>query len=240
MKIVEVLKSLGLSEYESKALIALLSKGALTAKEVAEVSNIPRTSVYDVMNSLLSKGFIQASGKPLRFKALNSEEIISILSKKYSESIEYLKKELPKFESVNQEIDEIVAYRGDAVLNKLRELVMNSRKEIIAVLSYMTDELKEILKKAKCKVVVMASNASEFDGRNAVKYEFKRKEEVKESFKNLCHGMIIFDGEVIMIIFLGNIKIGIMSESRALLEFSSMLITPLLNLFKASHDAGER
>ena len=58
MELVEVLKYFGLSKYEAKALLTLLSKGELTAKDIAELSGIPRTSVYDVMNLLESKGLV--------------------------------------------------------------------------------------------------------------------------------------------------------------------------------------
>ncbi len=238
MKIVRVLKSFGLSEYESRALLTLLSRRDLTAKEIAEISGIPRTSVYDVMNSLLEKGFVQASGKPLRFKALRSEEIISLISKKYSENLEYLKRELPKVESERgEEIDEIIAYRGDAVLSKLEDLVREAN-EVKAVLSYVPKEVRDILEKFGCRLIVVASNAKEI--RRGERFEFEMKEEVKRSFGELCHGMISFDGRKVMVIFLGSMKLGIVSESRALIEYFSLLTEPLLNLFKAREGKGDR
>ena len=102
MKLVETLKSFGLSEYEARAMLTLISKGELTAKEIAEHSRIPRTSVYDVMASLLNKGLVESYGKPLKFKALKVSDIISILSKKVEDGLNLLKKELPAIEAVRQ------------------------------------------------------------------------------------------------------------------------------------------
>ena len=118
-------KNFWLSDYEAKALVALISKGTLTAKEIAEISGIPRTSVYDVMNSLMAKGLVEVFGKPLKFKALNANEIISILSERVNENLEFLKRELPKLET--REMYEIMVYRGEIVLKKLKELAMDQK-----------------------------------------------------------------------------------------------------------------
>lgn len=229
MKLVEVLKNLGLSDYEAKALIALLSKGTLTAKEVSELSGIPRTSVYDVMDSLLSKGLVESYGKPMKFKAVSANDVISVLSRGFNENIQYLKRELPKIEA--EEVDIIRVYRGEMVLEKLREFVQEAKEEIIGVLSYIPDSVAEILKKAECRVVLISSNASIVE--KAESYEFKRKKEVAKSFKNFCHGLFVFDNKKTMSIFLNNTQIAIVSESSAVIEFSKMVIIPVINYMKS-------
>jgi sugar-specific transcriptional regulator TrmB len=89
MRLVEVLKSFGLSDYEARALATLIAKGVLSARELAELSGIPRTSVYDVMNSLKAKGFVEEFGKPVRFRAISNEEMISMIcAMKYRDSEE--------------------------------------------------------------------------------------------------------------------------------------------------------
>ncbi len=203
--LIEVLKNFGLSDYEARALVALISKGTLTAKEVSEISGIPRTSVYDVMDSLVAKGLVEFFGKPKRFKALNAEDIIAVLSKKVNENIEVLKRELPKLQA--EEIDIIKVYRGEIVLEKLRELVESAREEIIGILSYIPESVAEILRGAKCRLILIASNARSVE--NAESYEFEKKEEVAKSFRNFCHGLFIFDGERTLSIFLNGTQIGL-------------------------------
>ncbi|WP_290598192.1 MULTISPECIES: TrmB family transcriptional regulator [unclassified Archaeoglobus] len=229
MGLVDVLKSFGLSDYEAKALVALLSKGTLTAKEVSELSGIPRTSVYDVMDSLLSKGLVESFGKPRKFKALSARDVIFALSRRVNENIEYLKRELPKIEA--EEVDIIRVYRGEMVLEKIREFVEDARKEIVGVLSYIPDSVAEILRKAKCKLILISSNASIIE--TAESYEFRKKEEVAKSFKNFCHGLFIFDNEKTMSIFLDGTQIAIVSESSAVIEFSKMVIIPVINFMKS-------
>lgn len=227
-KLVDVLKNFGLSEYEAKALIALLSRGTLTAKEIAEFSGIPRTSVYDVMNSLLAKGLVESFGKPMKFKALSANEIVALISRRVSEDLEYLKHELPKVEA--EEIEVVRVYRGDAVLEKIRELVESS-KDILVVLSYIPDVIKKILLNAKAKLVVISSNAHEIPA--GERYIIEYSERIVENLKEFCHGFMIFDGRKAMMVFVNSTRIGILSESIGILEFLQTLVTPLLNALRA-------
>lgn len=228
MKLLEVLKSFGLSDYEAKALVALLSKGTLTAKEVSEISRIPRTSVYDVMDSLVSKGLVESFGKPKKFKALSARDIIAVLSSSVNRNLEFLKRELPKVEA--EEVDVIRVYRGEMVLEKLREFVEEAKEEIIGVISYIPDTLAEILRKARCKLVIISSNASVIE--NAETYEFEKKEEVARSFKNFCHGLFIIDGKKTLSIFLDGTQIAIVSESPAVIEFSKTVMVPVIEFMR--------
>ena len=63
-----LLKQIGLNQYESRIYSALLAGGSLTAGELAESSNVPRSRVYDVLTSLEKKGFaIVKLGKPVKY-----------------------------------------------------------------------------------------------------------------------------------------------------------------------------
>lgn len=87
MKIAEKLfgklKEFGLNTYESKIWIALLSRGVSTAGELSEISNVPRSRAYDVLETLEKKGFIMMNiGKPIKYMAVKPEEVISRVKKK--------------------------------------------------------------------------------------------------------------------------------------------------------------
>lgn len=57
MRAVHLLKSVGLSEYESKAYIALISRGApMNGYEVAKASGVPRSTIYEVLGKLVARG----------------------------------------------------------------------------------------------------------------------------------------------------------------------------------------
>ena len=77
------LKDFGLNSYESKLWIALLSRGVSTAGELSDISNVPRSRAYDVLESLEKKGFIVMKvGKPIKYLAVPPAEVVERVKKK--------------------------------------------------------------------------------------------------------------------------------------------------------------
>jgi len=66
-----------LNIYETKVWLALLSKGISSAGEIAEISGVPRSRTYDVLESLEKRGFvIQKLGKPVKYIAVKPKMVI--------------------------------------------------------------------------------------------------------------------------------------------------------------------
>ena len=66
-----------LNIYEAKIWTVLLSRGIATAGELADLSGVPRSRCYDVLESLEKKGFtIMKIGKPIKYIAVQPEEIV--------------------------------------------------------------------------------------------------------------------------------------------------------------------
>lgn len=69
-----------LNIYETKVWLALLSKGISSAGEIAEISGVPRSRTYDVLESLEKRGFvIQKLGKPVKYIAVKPGIVIEKL-----------------------------------------------------------------------------------------------------------------------------------------------------------------
>ena len=82
-KVMDALKSIGLNLYERKIWVALLSKGTATVGELAELSNVPRSRAYDILESLAAKGFVVLQpSKPLKAVAIPPEEALERAKKK--------------------------------------------------------------------------------------------------------------------------------------------------------------
>ncbi len=78
-----------LNIYEAKIWTALLSKGAATAGELSDMSNVPRSRSYDVLESLEKKGFIiMKLGRPIRYLAVSPEEVVKRVKKSLHERAE--------------------------------------------------------------------------------------------------------------------------------------------------------
>ncbi len=70
-------KIFDLNLYEARVWTALLSRGISTAGELSNISDVPRSRTYDILESLEKKGFIVMKiGKPIRFVALKPSEVV--------------------------------------------------------------------------------------------------------------------------------------------------------------------
>ena len=112
------LKDFGLNSYESKLWTALLSRGISTAGELSDIANVPRSRSYDVLESLEKKGFIiMKVGKPIKYIAVQPEEVIERIKKKIEEDTSLKKKLLENIKSTG-------------VLNELNLLFKNGIKMV--------------------------------------------------------------------------------------------------------------
>jgi HTH-type transcriptional regulator, sugar sensing transcriptional regulator len=91
------LKEFGLNSYESKLWTSLLSRGVSTAGELSDISNVPRSRAYDVLESLEKKGFIIVKlGKPIKYLAVPPREVVERVKKRVQEEAEQRAKTLEK------------------------------------------------------------------------------------------------------------------------------------------------
>lgn len=75
-----------LNIYEVKIWTVLLSRGIATAGELADLSGVPRSRCYDVLESLEKKGFIiMKIGKPIKYIAVQPNEIVDRVKRDINE-----------------------------------------------------------------------------------------------------------------------------------------------------------
>jgi HTH-type transcriptional regulator, sugar sensing transcriptional regulator len=93
-------KIFDLNLYEVKVWTALLSRGVSTAGELSNISDVPRSRTYDILETLEKKGFIVMKlGKPIKFVALKPEEVIERVKKNLVNSAQEKSKRLEKLKS---------------------------------------------------------------------------------------------------------------------------------------------
>jgi len=138
-----------LNIYETKVWLALLGKGVASAGEIAELSGVPRSRTYDVLESLEKQGFaISKLGKPAKYIAVKPgvilEKMKSNTLKEAKEKVGSLGKlketqEYTELESLyNGGIQPVRhedlsgAIKGKSTIhNHLKELLENAKKEVI-------------------------------------------------------------------------------------------------------------
>jgi HTH-type transcriptional regulator, sugar sensing transcriptional regulator len=96
-----------LNLYEAKVWIALLSRGVSTAGELSDISNVPRSRSYDVLESLEKKGFVVMKiGKPIKYIAVPPHEVLERVKKTVVSSAETSVKRLDELKGTDM-IDEL-------------------------------------------------------------------------------------------------------------------------------------
>ena len=190
-----------LNIYETKVWVALLSKGIASAGEVAELSEVPRSRTYDVLESLEKRGFaIVKIGKPVKYIAVKPTEVIEkIKSKVLYDAQEKVKtlsdlrksQEYVELEKIYKDgIDPIKssditgAIKGRTnMISRIRELVENAKKEVLICTSILDFEDKSrvlipLLEKASkqgIKVKLALSGDSEKIKKLSLKHNLKAK-----------------------------------------------------------------
>lgn len=94
-------KIFDLNLYEVKVWTALLSRGTSTAGELSNISDVPRSRTYDILESLEKKGFIVMKlGKPIKFVALKPEEVVERVKKNL---VKYAQERSKRLESLKED-----------------------------------------------------------------------------------------------------------------------------------------
>jgi HTH-type transcriptional regulator, sugar sensing transcriptional regulator len=98
--LLQSIQSLGLTEYESKAYLSLLSLGICDARRLCSHSNVPSSKIYAIMEKFDLLGLVEIQqSKPTRFKALEPSIGINRLVKVKEKEILSIKDTLPLLES---------------------------------------------------------------------------------------------------------------------------------------------
>lgn len=168
---IKKIKDFGLNSYEAKIWTALLSRGVSTAGELSDIANVPRSRSYDVLESLEKKGFvIMKVGKPIKYIAVNPQEVIERVKKKIREHSDHQSKMMDELHnsSVLQELTllhtqgvELVeptdlsgSVKGiDNIHNHIELLMKEAEKEVVIMttskgLIQTAESLKKVMKKA--------------------------------------------------------------------------------------------
>lgn len=191
-----------LNIYETKVWLALLGKGIASAGEVADLSGVPRSRTYDVLESLEKKGFaIIKLGKPVKYLGVKPKIILEKLKNNVRKDAEERIDSLLKIRDTDEytQLEELykgginpakredlsAALKGKSnISNHLREIITEAKNEVIVCTS--AQELKtkaklfkqtfDLLKKNKIKVVIALKGEKELIKQLSDFFEIKIKQ----------------------------------------------------------------
>jgi len=135
----KVLREVGLREYETRAYLTLLERGAMTASKVSEHGGVPYSKVYETLNSLERKGWIEVErGRPSRYFPKAPSESLEAAKLRLEDMVNSWKHVVmgelqPLYEKRGLlEKPDIWILRGEfSILAKLREMLDAARNELM-------------------------------------------------------------------------------------------------------------
>lgn len=253
-EVLNLLKRIGLNQYESKVYSALLSKGNSTAGEISDASNVPRSRVYDVLVSLQKKGYITTQvGRPVKYTSVSPESIITQIKLNYEQEYRKQIESFNKFEgsllsglkklnkglgTTTSESNIVTVIKGRSnIYNHMCKLINNSKNRIVKAttpdgLEHFVKHCHSALESAKKRGVKIKIAAGIPDVKKLPENSKKIHAISKiRHIKNLNARFFIKDGiEAVMLLS---------PEDTGILVKSPYMASYLENLFEHAWEKGE-
>ncbi len=137
-----LLQKLGLTKYETRAYLALITKGRLTAKEVCQLTDIPYSKVHEVLKKLEEKNWIEKERtRPTYYYPKSPREAVEKRRTELEAELRFvsehaLRELQPLFEEreVKEKPDIWIIYGINNILDKILEVVTKTSEELLIAL----------------------------------------------------------------------------------------------------------
>ncbi|WP_087037090.1 TrmB family transcriptional regulator [Thermococcus litoralis] len=152
-----LLKELGLNKYEVNAYLTLIKQGPLTAGELASLSKVPQPRIYDVVRSLMGKGFVAVtSERPKKIVPLDPEKVLGAMEKSYLKKVELAKKELKAMYTPHESHREVIVVKSKTTSeNYIKEAIKNAKYHLsLAIPSQLLEKVAPLLKTKSREVTI--------------------------------------------------------------------------------------
>ena len=146
-------RSFNLNIYEVKIWTALLSRGISTAGELSDISEVPRSRSYDILETLEKKGFIiMKLGKPIQYIAVTPDEIMKRVRRRVQDS-------------ANEQIELLENIKKENIYDELQLLYKqgiqfvdpNTLSGAFKGRDNLYDHLEAVFKNAKKSITIMTT-----------------------------------------------------------------------------------
>ena len=166
-----LLQQLGLKEYEAKCFVALSRMEKATAKDISEITDVPRTRVYDAIRVLEAQGLVEIQhSNPRQYRAVPLSEAAETLRQQYESRVSELEESLRDIEpaetSDDDPVHEVWSLSGtEGIASRTLKLLDEAEEEVVIVVTSegaLTDELVDRLNQTvKRGVNVIVGTVSE-------------------------------------------------------------------------------
>jgi len=224
------LREAGLTDYETRAYMYLLQVGATTASRISDETDVPYSKIYEVLNSLERKSWVETrADRPRQYYPKSPSEAMDATRLRLENMMKTWRNTVlgelqPLYEKREiREKPDVWILRGEYdALAKLKDLVRNAKTELMLavpslaepILSAVTPVFGELLG-TSVKVQIMVSKDLNLDVEPLSRiYEVRRKD-------RMFGGGVLADGREALLI-LGENKPSLMiwSDHSGLVKFA--------------------
>lgn len=179
---VQQLESLGLSSYAARTFVALVSLGNGTARDISDVSDVPRTRVYDAIDEIQSHGLVDVQQTtPKRFWAVSPETTGRHFEQDYQHRVNLMLEALGALESTarSEEQRGVWTVTGrETVTERVIDFIESASEEIVymSVAALLTEEVIDSLRAASERGVSIKFATMEQGTEDEIRDEIPRAE----------------------------------------------------------------
>jgi sugar-specific transcriptional regulator TrmB len=129
---VDRLVRIGFSEYEAKAYVALLREHPITGYQLAKLSGVPRSMIYEVLGKLTSRGAAMTLRKEgsTQYAPVEALEFLDQVHREHEDLVASLKDDLTTLDSVS-DLEYVWSIEGhENVMAKAEEMIDQAGRRI--------------------------------------------------------------------------------------------------------------
>jgi len=199
---IDKLVALGFSEYEAKAYLALLRENPITGYQLAKLSGVPRSMIYEVVGKLIARGAAMTLYKEggTKYAPISAQEFLAQIQRDHEELITSLEEDLATLDSVS-DLEYVWNIEGhENIMAKAEEMIDQARVRLyLSLLPATFQALRPVLEKAVgrgVRVVVYSTHDLDLPGGRVIVAPIP--EEAQERVEGLWLVLVV-DGEEVLI-----------------------------------------
>jgi sugar-specific transcriptional regulator TrmB len=246
--LIPILTNIGLTDKEAKVYISLIETGTNIVSKIAEKARTNRVTTYDILEKLISKGFVSSFTKQrIKYFSATDPEIIT---SNFEQKTKALKDSVHEFKRLKGEtshpriqyfegLDGIKAIYGDTLNSKTEILNFSNSEEIRKY--WPTYDKDYVSKRAKKKIFLKGIITADEAGKK-VKSEdplyFREMRLIQKDKYNFTNEINIYDDKVAIISFADEL-IGMIIESKEIAN-TQRTIFQMVWEFASEENQGKR
>lgn len=137
-EIADSLQWFGLTNYEANVFVALQQLGKGTAKDIAEISGVPRSQIYGAADSLKQQGLVEVQqSNPRVYRPIAVNDAVEHLTQKFESKSSEIKTQLQAIQSTeqsqNEQKEEVWTVNGTAAIQARTTKIIDNAQESLVV-----------------------------------------------------------------------------------------------------------